>query len=173
VDQSGGNKCKVEQEVKEISFRGFYGNHHHTIDVKNRAFVPAKFKDGLASGFMLTKGIEHCLSGYPFDEWEKMTNKIKDIPFTDTAGREFIRFFSSNAESCDVDKQGRFSISQSLREYAQLTKEICFIGMMDHFEIWDSGKWRDESNRYDCNAEIQAEKMQKYIRSSGESDVAV
>jgi MraZ protein len=137
--------------------------------MKNRAFVPSKFKEGLVSGFMLTKGLDSCLFGYQYEEWEKFTNRLKDIPFTDSDGREFIRFFIGNAIDCEVDKQGRFGIAQNLREHAQLSKELCFVGMMDHFEIWDSAKWKEASGRYDCNADIQAEKMQKYLKSAATS----
>ena len=166
----------MEQEIKENSmeekkaaFRGFYGNHHHTLDAKNRAFVPAKFKDGLDSVFMLTKGIEKCLVGYQVAEWEKYVEHLKQIPFTDRDGRNFVRLFAGNAIDCEVDKQGRFSIPQSLREYGQLTKEICFVGLMDHFEIWDSAVWAEVSGRLDYDADIQAEKMQKYLKPSLES----
>ena len=163
----------MEQEAKVTTFRGFYGNHHHTIDVKNRAFVPAKFRDGLASGFMLTKGLGACLFGYQYEAWQDMAEKLQEIPVTDGDGRAFLRFFVGNAIDCDVDKQGRFSIPQSLREYAHLTKDFCFVGMMDHFEIWDSAKWREESIKYDSSADIQAEKMQKYLKPAGVSGAAV
>jgi MraZ protein len=166
VEQS----LKDTRENRKISFRGFYGNHQHTLDVKNRAFVPAKFKDGLVSGFMLTKGLDTCLFGYQYEEWQRFMRRLQDIPFTDSDGREFIRFFIGNAVDCEVDKQGRFNIPSNLREHAQLTKDLCFVGMMDHFEVWDSARWKEASGRYDCNADIQAEKMQKYLKASSSID---
>lgn len=151
-------------EEKKSAFRGFYGSHQHTLDAKNRAFVPSRFKDGLADGFMLTKGLDSCLFGYQYAEWDKFVELLKDIPFTDSDGREFVRFFIGNAVECEVDKQGRFVVPQNLRDHAQLTKDLCFVGLMDHFEIWDSAKWKEASGRYDCNAGVQAEKMQKYLK---------
>jgi len=168
VDQTGqnGRADQADQAEKKAVFRGFYGNYQHTLDLKNRAFVPAKFKDGLGSRFMLTKGLDTCLIGYHDDDWKNMTASLVDIPFTDGDGRSFIRFFIGSAVDSEVDKQGRFGIPQNLRDYAHLTKDICFIGMMDHFEIWDSAKWREESGKYDSSADIQAEKMQKYLKRS-------
>jgi MraZ protein len=160
----------VEPEIKKTIFRGFFGNYQHTLDVKNRAFVPSKFKEGLGSGFMLTKGLDTCLFGYHDDEWSKMTDNLGDIPFTDGDGREFVRFFIGNAVECEVDRQGRFGIPQSLRDYAQLAKEIYFVGMIGHFEIWDSSKWKEASSKYDCSADMKAEKMQKYLRRPKTSD---
>ena len=157
----------MEQEITKTPFRGFYGNYQHNLDAKGRAFITAKFKDGLDSGFMLAKGLDDCLVGYQHDKFHEMVNYLKEIPFTDLDGREFKRFFSGHAVDCEVDKQGRFSIPQNLRDYAGLTKDICFVGMIDHFEIWDAEKWRKASEHYDCNAEIQAEKMQKYLKPTG------
>ncbi|MCL2060461.1 MAG: division/cell wall cluster transcriptional repressor MraZ [Oscillospiraceae bacterium] len=154
----------MEQETKISSFRGFFGNHHHTIDVKNRAFVPAKFRDGLASGFMLTKGFETCLIGYSNEEWHKMMVNYSTAPKLETDCRDFIRGFSGNSHECEVDKQGRFSIPQYLQEYAKITKDFCFVGMIDHFEIWDSALWREENIKYDRSADVKAEKMQKYLK---------
>ena len=161
----------MEQEgIVKTDFRGFYGNHQHSLDVKNRAFVPSKFKDGLGSRFMLTKGLDTCLFGFHDDEWKKVTTNLKEIPFTDGDGREFLRFFVGSAEDCEVDRQGRFGIPQSLRDYAQLTKDICFVGMMDHFEVWDSARWKEASGKYDAGADIHAEKMQKYLKPAPKAD---
>jgi len=159
-DESGS---VVEQESSERPFRGFFGHYNHALDVKNRAFIPAKFRGGLAPGFMLTKGIDTCLIGYPFEDWHRIVNNFKKVPFTDAAGREFIRFFNGSVYDCDVDKQMRFCIPLELREYAQLNKDICFVGMIDYFEIWDSARWKEASSKYDGNASLQAEKMQKYL----------
>jgi MraZ protein len=154
------------QEAQKSRFRGFYGNHHHSLDAKNRAFAPAKFKDHLTSGFVLTKGLDNCIFGYRLDEWFKLADNLCEIPFTDGDGRAFNRNFLGNAEDCDIDRQGRFSIPQNLREYAKLTKDISFVGMMDHFEIWDSARWKEANVIYDFSAEERAEKMQKYLKPS-------
>jgi len=161
------------QDNKKPEFRGFYGNHQHALDAKNRAFVPRKFKGGLPSGFMLTKGFDDCLIGYSYDDWNKLTQDLKEIPFTDIEGREFIRFFVGSVEECVVDSQGRFSIPAGLRDYAHLSKDIVFVGMMSCFEIWDNAVWKNVSEKYDYNVDIKAQKMQKYLNKRGVSVAVV
>lgn len=162
----------MEQDVTKNSFRSFYGNNYHSLDVKNRAFIPNKYKDALAPGFIITKGPDACLFGYTNDAWEDMLVVLADIPLTDAEGRDFVRNFVGFAAECAPDSQGRFNIPQELREYGNLTKEICFVGAIDHFEIWDSVTRKDDSGRYDRNAGIHAEKMQKYLKPSKPSTTA-
>jgi MraZ protein len=133
------------------------------LDAKGRAFVPAKFKDGLNPRFMLTKGLGNCLVGYPMDEWLTLTKKLRGIPLSDREGSEFKGFFIGSAFCCEPDPQWRFGIDSKLREYAQLTKEIVFVGQIDYFQVWDAARWNDVSAKYDSNADVLAEKMQKYL----------
>jgi MraZ protein len=97
------------------------------------------------------------------DEWDIITGKLDKIPFTDRDGRDFARFFFSNAIECEMDKQGRIGIPQDLREFAGLVKDVCFAGARNYVEVWDYGTWKDNSNVYDSNADELAEKMQKYL----------
>lgn len=153
----------MELDETKKNFRYFFGNYYHSLDAKNRAFIPNKYKDALASGFIITKGPDACLVGYCDDAWDNMLSILSEIPMTDTEGRDFVRNFVGFAADCDVDSQGRFNIPQELREYGNLTKEICFVGAIDHFEIWNSATRKEASGKYDRNAEIHAEKMQKYL----------
>ena len=154
----------MEQGEAKSAVRRFAGNYLHTLDAKNRAFIPKKYKDALAPVFVITKGPDTCLFGYQNDAWEQMLANLEEIPFTDSEGREFIRNFVGYSADCEVDSQGRFVIPLELREYAKLTKEITFVGAIDHIEIWDSALRKDGSARYDRNADIHAEKMQKYLK---------
>ena len=163
MGENGGKWCKVEQEVEQRQFRGFFGNYQHSLDIKGRVFIPSKYRDGLASCFMLTKGLDGCLVVYSMKEWDTITVKLERIPITDKAGREFVRFFFANATECEMDKQGRIGISQDLRDYAGLVKDVCFAGARNYVEVWDYGKWKNNSNGYDSNADELAEKMQKYL----------
>ena len=156
----------MEQETKKTLFRGFYGNYQHNLDTKGRAFVTAKFKDGLEGGFMLAKGPEYCLNGYQYDKWQIIVDKLQMKQYDDDDAQKFYRFFVGHAVDCEVDSQGRFTIPSTLREYANLTKDISFVGMIDHFEIWDAAKWKEISNRYDHNVDVLSEKMRIYLRPS-------
>jgi MraZ protein len=133
----------------------FMGEYQHNLDVKGRIIVPAKFRDGLGEKFVLTRGLDQCLFVYPLDEWKILEDKLKQLPLTKKDARKFTRFFLSGASECEIDKQGRISIPQSLRTYANLTKECTIIGVSNRLEIWDDAVWQQYvSESEDSFAEI-------------------
>jgi len=136
----------------------FIGEYQHAIDSKNRMIIPTKFRDGLGSDFILTKGLDGCLYIYTKGEWEIMENKLKKLPLTSKDARAFVRFFFSGANEITIDKQGRALIPQNLCEYAGLQKEIVSIGVSTRIEIWAKDKW-DKYNESDINFDEIAEKM--------------
>ena len=144
-------------------FKGFYGNIKHSLDTKGRIAVPVKYRDGLGATFMLTKGNDECLVCYSLEEWDAIAERLDRIPVTDREGREFVRHVFGSAQDCEVDKQGRVNINEDLRAYANLTKDVCFVGMRRYFEIWDTDRHKAASGRYDGHADILAEKMHKYL----------
>lgn len=122
------------------------GEYNHNLDQKGRVSVPAKFRDDLGSTFIVTKGLDNCLFAYSKEEWEKFETKLKSLPLTNANARNFIRFFFAGATECEVDKQGRINIPQTLREYAGLSKELYIIGVATRVEIWDKEKWEKYTN---------------------------
>lgn len=121
----------------------FMGEYEHNIDTKGRIIVPAKFRDGLGSTFVITRGLDQCLFVYPIDEWELLEQKLKNLPLTKKDARAFTRFFFSGAVECQVDKQGRVNIPQPLRTYSHLTKECTIIGVSNRIEVWAKEIWED------------------------------
>jgi MraZ protein len=119
----------------------FMGEYQHTIDEKGRVIIPSKFRDDLGQTFVLTRGLDQCVFGYPMEEWKLLEQKLKALPFTKKDARAFSRFFFSGAAECQLDKQGRVNISQPLREYAQLDKDCVVIGVSSRIEIWSKSKW--------------------------------
>jgi MraZ protein len=122
------------------------GEFHHNIDEKNRLILPAKFREELGESFILTRGLEECLFVYPMKEWEKITQKLKNLPFTKKDARSFMRFFLSGATAAEFDKQGRINITSPLISYAEIKKECVIIGVGDRLEIWSSEKWNSFYN---------------------------
>ncbi|MBO8155341.1 MAG: division/cell wall cluster transcriptional repressor MraZ [Bacillaceae bacterium] len=119
----------------------FMGEFQHNIDTKGRIIVPAKFREGLGSSFVLTRGLDQCLFAYPMDEWHHLENKLKKLPLTKKDARAFTRFFFSGAVECEVDKQGRINIPSPLRTYARLDKECVVIGVSNRIEFWAKEQW--------------------------------
>ncbi|WP_338781801.1 division/cell wall cluster transcriptional repressor MraZ [Metabacillus sp. FJAT-52054] len=137
----------------------FMGEYQHTIDAKGRMIVPAKFRDGLGESFVLTRGLDQCLFGYPMSEWIIMEDKLKTLPLTKKDARAFTRFFFSGAVECELDKQGRINIASPLLNYAKLEKDCVVIGVSNRIELWSKPIWEDYIDQQeDSFAEI-AENM--------------
>ena len=121
----------------------FMGEYHHNVDTKGRIIVPAKFRDNLGETFILTRGLDRCLFGYPLSEWAIIEEKLKQLPLTKKDARAFTRFFFSGATECEIDKQGRINIATPLFQYAQLEKECVILGVSNRIEIWDKTEWQN------------------------------
>ena len=137
----------------------FMGTYEHGLDAKGRVIVPAKLREDLGESFVVTLGLDGCLSAYPMSEWEKFIDKLKELPGTKEA-RMLQRHFMAKAAPCEVDKQGRTLLPAKLREYAGLEKEIVFVGVLSKIEIWSKKRWEDNDD-YD-NIEDIAEDMSQF-----------
>lgn len=119
----------------------FMGEYQHTVDTKGRLIIPAKFRDALGDAFVITRGLDNCLFGYPMNEWRKLEEKLKELPMTKKDARAFARFFFSGAIEVEFDKQGRINISTTLLQYAKIEKECIVLGVSSRIEIWSKDAW--------------------------------
>ena len=119
------------------------GEYHHNIDDKNRLIIPSKYREELGNEFVITRGLDGCLFVYSMDEWNKVMNKLKTLPFTKKDARTFMRFMLSAASICEFDKQGRINLVNSLINYAEIKKECVIIGVNDRLEIWAVEKFNE------------------------------
>lgn len=137
----------------------FMGEYNHTIDAKGRLIIPSKFREALGNEFVLTKGLDGCLFVFPMKEWEAFEEKLRSLPLIDKNARKFSRFFLAGASTCELDKQGRILVPGTLREFAQMDKEVVLTGMLDRIEVWSKEQWL-ENNAYDDMDDI-AQSMQE------------
>ncbi|MDF2791876.1 division/cell wall cluster transcriptional repressor MraZ [Neobacillus sp. 3P2-tot-E-2] len=121
----------------------FMGEYHHSIDNKGRMIVPSKFREELGEMFIITRGLDQCLFGYPLSEWTLIEEKLKGLPLTKKDARAFTRFFFSGATESELDKQGRINIPAPLLQYAKLEKECVVLGVSNRIEIWSKQIWED------------------------------
>lgn len=122
------------------------GEYAHTIDKKNRMFLPAKIRDGIGEKIIMIKSLSaKCIALYPESEWEKFEEKLENIP--DVSGSDVVRRIYSSLAEVQTDPQGRILIPQNLCDYAELDKNVVVIGAGKHAEIWS-----------DTNRGVQAEK---------------
>ena len=123
----------------------FFGTYTPRMDDKGRLILPAKFREQLAGGLMVTRGQEHCLYVWPKAEIDRITERLREAPVTNKSARDYVRMFFAGASDETPDKQGRITIPPMLREYASLSKECIVIGAMNRIEIWDAGSWQSYS----------------------------
>ncbi|MFP3916374.1 division/cell wall cluster transcriptional repressor MraZ [Lysinibacillus telephonicus] len=119
----------------------FMGEYQHSVDTKGRLIIPSKFREELGATFVITRGLDNCLFGYPMDEWRKLEEKLKELPMTKKDARAFARFFFSGATEVEIDKQGRINIPSTLATYAKLEKECVVLGVSSKIEIWAKDSW--------------------------------
>lgn len=117
------------------------GEFTHTIDSKGRLIIPAKFREQLGAHFIVTRGLDGCLFGYPVNEWAILEQKLKALPLTKRDARAFVRFLYSAATDCEIDKQGRINIPITLRTHASLEKKCVIVGVSNRLEIWSAERW--------------------------------
>lgn len=118
------------------------GTHTPKLDDKGRIILPAKFRDELADGVVITRGQERCLYVFSAKEFQDVHDKIRQAPVTSEEARRYLRVFLSGASDETPDKQGRVLVPALLREYADLTKELVIIGVGSRAEIWDAAAWQ-------------------------------
>ncbi len=121
------------------------GEYRHTIDDKGRLTIPSKIRYELGEGFVITRGLDKCLSIYPKEEWDNIIQKYKELPQTKDV-RNFMRIFLSGATTLEFDKQGRINIPMPLIEFADLKKECIIIGVNDRLEVWSQDNWQSFIN---------------------------
>jgi MraZ protein len=119
----------------------FLGTYAPKLDEKGRIILPAKFRDELAAGVVITRGQEHCLYVYSSREFERVLEKVSQCPVTDKDTRDYQRGLLSGAIQELPDKQNRVTLPVILREYAGLDRELTVIGAGNRAEIWDTEAW--------------------------------
>jgi MraZ protein len=119
----------------------FLGTHSPRLDDKGRLILPAKFRDQLAAGLVVTRGQEHCLYVFPAREFERIHEQLRQAPISSKQGRDYARVFLSGAFDEVPDKQGRITLPATLRTYAGLERDCAVIGAGPRVEIWAADAW--------------------------------
>jgi MraZ protein len=121
----------------------FLGTFSPRLDDKGRLFLPAKFREGLAGGIVITKGQERSLRVFPHAEFERITERLRDVPMTAKGARDYQRMMFAGAHDEVPDRQGRITVPPPLRAYAGLDRDLAVVGMNTHLEIWEANAWAE------------------------------
>ena len=137
----------------------FLNTYNPKLDAKGRFFLPAKFREGLADGLVITMQQDHCLAIYPKDVFEQKARAALEASSTVARNRALQRMLAAQASDETPDSQGRLTIPPKLREYASLDNELAVVGAIDRVEVWDKAAWEaysaeQEATFADINEEI-------------------
>lgn len=135
------------------------GEYHHTIDSKGRIAVPAKFREKLQTGAIITRGLDDCLFVFTVKEWERLAEKLVALPLAQANSRAFVRLMMAGATDVELDSQGRILIPDYLREYAGLAKQAVVAGLYNRLEIWDATRWLAYKRKTESESDEIAEKL--------------
>jgi len=135
------------------------GEYKHTIDAKKRLAVPAKLRKEIGRGAVLTRGLDNSLALYPAKEWQKMVEKLNQLPTGKLDARGFNRIILAGAVPVETDSLGRILIPDYLKDYAGLKKNVVIAGIYNRLEIWDEEKWEAYKKRMEAEVGDMAERL--------------
>ena len=119
----------------------FKGSDIYVVDAKGRVSIPSKMRKNIQAesryAFVVTRGIEKCLYAYPLDEWRRLEESIRSLSQANEKDRFFARTLMQWSEEVQLDAQFRLLIPKSLLDFADISKEVFFIGVLDHIELWN------------------------------------
>ena len=119
----------------------FIGEYKYNLDNKNRLALPTKFRKMFKEGVVITKGLDNCLFIYTAKEWNKLANKLANLPFSQAKSRAFSRMMLAGAMDVKLDKQGRVILRDNLKVFAGLNKKTVLAGLYNRLEVWDEKMW--------------------------------
>ncbi len=122
-------------------FLGFLGTHTPRLDDKGRLVLPAKFREGLAGGLVLTKGQDRSIVVWPAAEFAAYARRVDEASRSDPKVQAYQRVLFSGASDEIPDRQGRITVPPALREYAGLVRDVVVVGKNSTAELWDAATW--------------------------------
>jgi len=137
----------------------FIGEYNHNLDDKGRIAFPAKFRAVLKKGGVVTKGLDNCLFLYTKDQWQKIATKLSTLPISQAKARAFARHFLAGAMELEFDNQGRVTVPEYLRQFADLKKSVIIAGLYNHLEIWNQDGWNKYKKESEKNSNTIAEEL--------------
>ncbi len=137
----------------------FIGEYQHAMDEKGRMAIPAKFRKLLEGGVVVTRGLDQSLYLYPMREWEKLAEKLAQLPINQANSRAFARHMLGGAVNAEIDGQGRILVPEYLRKHAGIESRAVLVGLYNRIEIWSEEQWTSYREKTEKNTEAIAEQL--------------
>jgi MraZ protein len=141
----------------------FLGRYAHNLDAKGRLAIPARYREALAEGVVLTRGIDRCLALSPMAAWRPLAEKVAALPLTDADARNFRRLVFAEAADLNLDAQGRILVPPDLRRYAGIEREALVVGVDTSLEIWSPERWAAVESSLDVDGAEIAQRLANLI----------
>ncbi len=135
------------------------GEYLHTLDTKKRLSLPARFRKEVGRKVVVTRGLDACLFMFPLKAWEKIAQKVSDLPVGQADTRGMSRFLLAGAVEVEVDSAGRILIPDFLKEFASLRSRVVLAGVSDRVEIWNEKVWEEYKRRIERGADQIAQTL--------------
>jgi len=135
------------------------GEYNHILDSKKRLAIPSKLRRELGDKIILTRGLNNSLFLYPQEKWQKLTEKLGQLPVGQSDTRSFLRLMFAGAVEVELDQLGRILVPDYLKSYAGLKQKVTIVGVYDRLEIWDSERWENYRGEVEKNTDMIAEKL--------------
>ena len=135
------------------------GEYNHSIDAKKRLAIPARLRKIFGDRAVITRGLNNCLFLYPLEQWQKLTEKLGQLPVGQGDTRSFSRLMFSGAMEVELDQLGRVLVPDYLKVYAELSQRVVIIGVYDRLEVWDEKRWLNYKQDAEKNTDMIAEKL--------------
>jgi len=120
-----------------------FGEFQYSVDDKGRVIMPPAFREFVDGGMIITRGMEGCLYVFPLASWQRIENRLTELPLTDPDARNFIRFFYSGASKAKTDSAGRVTLPATLRTFAEINGNVIVAGAPNRLEIWNEERWNE------------------------------
>lgn len=135
------------------------GEYIHNLDPKKRLAIPAKMRKEIGERAYLAKGLDSCLFLYPLQAWEKLAEKLIQLPAGKADIRDLQRQILGSAVEVEMDALGRILVPDYLKNHAGLKQKVVIAGLYNHCEIWDEEKWNQHKTAAEKNTDMIAEKL--------------
>ncbi|MGC9046504.1 MAG: division/cell wall cluster transcriptional repressor MraZ [Minisyncoccia bacterium] len=135
------------------------GEYKHNLDLKGRIAIPAKFRNHIEAGAIITRGLDKCLFVFNLSDWNVLVEKIMKLPLVQANSRAFTRLMLAGASDVKLDIQGRILIPDYLRQYADLKKQVVITGLYNRIEVWDLDVWKNYKAKTESASDEIAEKL--------------
>lgn len=137
----------------------FLGRNSHNLDEKGRLALPARYREELHDGVVITRGFDRCLLVYPLAAWAPLAERVSALSIGDPDVRVLRRMLFANAADLQLDRQGRILVPTELRSHAQLEREAVVVGMHTFIEIWSPEGWAAQDELVERDGASIAEKL--------------